>query len=67
MEQRTLIRQREVMETLGISRSKFYHLIHEPDFPSLKIGRYVYVDRNKLNDWISEKIEQQSKAETAAN
>lgn len=58
MEQKTLIRQREVMEMLGVSRSKYYKLSHEPDFPSLKIGRYTYVDKNRLNEWIAKKIQQ---------
>jgi len=58
MELKTLIRQREVMEMLGISRSKYYKLSHEPDFPSLKIGRYTYVDKNRLNEWIDSKIQQ---------
>lgn len=61
-QQRTLIKAHEVMQTLGIGRSKFYELTHSPDFPSLKIGRYVYVDRNRLNDWIARQID--NKAQT---
>lgn len=56
-QQKTLLRKDEVMQTLGIGRSKFYELTRSPDFPSLKIGRYVYVDRNRLNEWISQQIE----------
>ena len=57
-QERTLIRQQEVMQVLGIGRTKFYELTRQKDFPSLKIGRYVYVDRNRLNEWISKQIEQ---------
>ena len=62
--QTTLMKKPEVMEMLGISRSKFYQLTHEPDFPSLKIGRYVYVDRNRLNDWIAQQIDRKSQDAT---
>lgn len=57
-----LIRKEEVMQTLGIGRSKFYQLTQQPDFPSLKIGRYVYVDRNRLNEWITRQIEHKTEA-----
>ena len=56
-QQRTLIKKNEVMQTLGISRSKYYQLVQQPDFPSFKIGRYVYVDRIRLQEWISEQID----------
>lgn len=59
-QERTLIRQQEVMQVLGIGRTKFYELTRQKDFPSLKIGRYVYVDKNKLNDWISRQIDKKS-------
>ena len=62
MEQRTLIRKQEVMQMLNIGRSKFYQLTQQPDFPSLKIGRYVYVDRNRLNDWIARQIDRKTEA-----
>jgi len=61
-DQKTLIRKAEVMKALGISRCKFYQLTQQPDFPSLKIGRYVYVDRAKLNDWIAQQIDRKTKA-----
>ena len=58
--ERSLIRKDEVMQTLGIGRSKFYQLTQQPDFPSLKIGRYVYVDKNRLNEWIARQIDMKS-------
>lgn len=61
-QERTLIRQQEVMQVLGIGRTKFYELTRQKDFPSLKIGRYVYVDKNKLNDWISRQIDKKSES-----
>ena len=63
MEQtRTLIRKEAVMQELGIGRSKFYELTRQPDFPSLKIGRYVYVDRNRLREWIDQQIDRKATA-----
>ena len=58
----TLMRCEETMRVLGVGRSKFYQLTKLPDFPSLKIGRYVYVDRNRLDNWISKQIERKAKA-----
>ncbi len=60
MEQRTLLKKDEVMQALHIGRSKFYQLTQQPDFPSLKIGRYVYVDRNRLNEWIAKQIDRKT-------
>ena len=61
-QQRTLLRRNEVMQVLGIGRSKYYELTQSPDFPSLKIGRYVYVDKNRLNDWIAQQIDHKAQA-----
>ena len=59
--QRALIKREETMQILGIGLSKFYQLTKLPDFPSLRIGRYVYVDRNRLDDWIAKQIAEPDK------
>ena len=62
---RGLIKETETRKLLGgIGRSKFYELCHQPDFPSLKIGRCVYVDRNRLDDWIAKQISNKANSET---
>lgn len=54
--ERTLLRKDEVMQTLGIGRSKFYQLTKQPGFPACRIGRYVYVDRNRLLEWVEQQV-----------
>ena len=36
----------------GISQSSCYELMHEKDFPSLRIGSRIVVPRDKLIEWI---------------
>lgn len=63
--ERTLLRGNEVMQVLGVGRSKYYELIRQPGFPSCRIGRFVYVDRNRLNEWIQKQIAESDLAKGA--
>ena len=47
-----------VAKLLGISQSSGYELMHEKEFPSLKIGSRILVPRDKLRDWLEEKMMQ---------
>ena len=38
--------------TLGISRAGAYQLLHQEDFPTLRIGKRMLVPRDKLMLWI---------------
>ena len=42
----------------GISQSSCYELMHEKDFPSLRIGSRIVVPRDKLIEWIEAKVGQ---------
>ena len=42
----------------GISQSSCYELMHEKDFPSLRIGSRIVVPRNKLIEWIDSRVGQ---------
>ena len=42
----------------GISQSSCYELMHEKDFPSLRIGSRIVVPRDKLIEWIEARVEQ---------
>lgn len=42
----------EVARLLKISRSKAYSLIHEKDFPILKIGKCIRVPKKDLLNWL---------------
>ena len=42
-----------VAKVLGISPSSGYELIHEPDFPVLKVGSRMVVPKEKFVEWVS--------------
>ena len=44
-----------VKNVLGISISSAYELMHEKDFPSIKIGSRIIVLKDKFRDWIDKK------------
>ena len=46
-----------VAKVLGISPSSGYELIHEPDFPVLKIGNRLVVPKEKFVEWVLRHIQ----------
>lgn len=45
-----------VAKLLGISQSSGYELMHEKEFPSIKIGSRILVPRDKLKEWVENKM-----------
>ena len=43
-----------VAKALGVSPSSGYELMHEPDFPVLKIGNRLVVPKEKFVEWVSQ-------------
>ena len=43
-----------VAKMLGVSPSSGYELMHEPDFPVLKIGSRLVVPKEKFAEWVSQ-------------
>ena len=41
-----------VAKVLGISPSSGYELMHEPDFPVLKVGSRLVVPKEKFVEWV---------------
>ena len=41
-------------KVLGTSSSSGYELMHEPDFPVLRVGSYMVVPREKFIQWMEE-------------
>ena len=39
----------------GVSMSSSYELMHEKDFPAIRIGSRLVVPKEKLQHWIDEK------------
>ena len=44
-----------VKNVLGISISSAYELMHEKDFPSIKIGSRIIVPKDRFREWIDKK------------
>ena len=40
-----------VAETLGVSISSAYELMHDPDFPTLRVGSRMVVPKEKFIRW----------------
>ena len=47
-----------VDKLFGISQSSGYELMHEKEFPSIKIGSRILVPRDKLKEWVENKMMQ---------
>lgn len=45
-----------VVKVLGISVSSAYELMHEKDFPSLKVGNRLIVSKENFKQWVETKI-----------
>ena len=43
-----------VAEVLGIAPSSSYELMHEADFPVLKIGNRLVVPKEKFVEWVEQ-------------
>lgn len=41
-----------VAQVLGISPSSGYELLHQRDFPALKIGNRIVVPKEKFIEWV---------------
>ena len=42
-------------KVLGVATSTAYELMHEKDFPSIKIGNRLIVPKDKFREWIDKK------------
>lgn len=45
----------QVMKTLGLGRTKIYHLIDKEGLPVLRFGRAVRVSYASLQEWIQQR------------
>ncbi len=43
-----------VAKVLGVSPSSGYELMHEPDFPVLKVGSRMVVPKEKFQKWVEQ-------------
>ena len=45
-----------VSEVLGVSPSSAYELMHEKDFPALRIGNRLGVPKDHFREWVDRKL-----------
>ncbi len=45
----------QVMKTLGLGRTKIYHLIDKEGLPVLRFGRAVRISYTSLQEWIKQR------------
>ena len=45
-----------VAKVLGVSPNSGYELMHEPDFPVLKVGSRMIVPKEKFIQWVEQHI-----------
>ena len=47
----------DLSKAIGIAPSSCYELMHEKDFPSIRIGKRLVVPREKFIKWVDEQSE----------
>ena len=45
-----------VANLLGVSQSTAYELMHEKDFPTLRVGSRMVVPRDRFLEWMNGKV-----------
>ena len=45
-----------VAKVIGVSPSSGYELMHEPDFPVLRIGNRMVVPKEQFIQWVNERV-----------
>lgn len=56
-----LLRIPEVMNALGLGRTKIYELIASGELPVVRIGRAVRISTLTLEQWVNERQQQSSR------
>ena len=46
----------QVAYVLGVSISSAYELMHEKDFPSLRIGNRLVIPKENFRQWVEDKV-----------
>ena len=56
-----------VAKVLGIAPSSSYELMHEKDFPALRIGNRIVVPKETFIQWVEQHTEERSEAQPMAD
>ncbi len=46
-----------VAQVLGIAKSSAYELMHEKDFPAIRVGNRMLVEKSKFKEWADQSAE----------
>ena len=49
------LNSKTVAKVVGVSSSSAYELMHEPDFPMLRIGNRMVVPKEQFIQWVMER------------
>lgn len=55
-EQPLFLNAKLVAEVLGVSPSSAYELLHEKDFPALRIGNRLVVPKDHFREWVDRRL-----------
>ncbi len=58
MDEKILLKVREVIEATGLSRSQVYFMIATGELPAIRCGRAIRVPTQLLKAWIERKVTQ---------
>lgn len=47
-----LLKAKDLSDILGCGKTKAYQLMNSRTFPSIRIGKNLYVDEEKLSQWL---------------
>ena len=53
--ERLLLKPAEVVEMLGVGRSKVYEMLRTGEIPSIRMGRSIGIPRKALEKWVAER------------
>lgn len=43
----------EAVRYTGLSKAYLYMLVHRDDFPAVRVGTRILIDRARLDDWLA--------------
>lgn len=52
---RKLLSHTELAQYLGIGKNKAFDLLHTEGFPTIRFGKRIFADREKLDAWLDAK------------
>ncbi|MBQ6360953.1 MAG: helix-turn-helix domain-containing protein [Lachnospiraceae bacterium] len=49
----------QMQQYLHLGRTQAYSLCHEPGFPTIRVGRRILINRERLEEWLLEQEEKE--------